>query len=115
VRCRSLAFLGAIGLVPAAFFGEACNAKSNLVDKGGECFLATDCQPGLVCIEQANRSRICTDDLSRVGGRPPAEAGGEDMDAEADGQVQEEAGADTGTPDTGADTGPLPQDAGGDG
>lgn len=68
--------LGALSLV------GACAPESARVGAGGECFIATDCAPGLVCIEQPNKTRICTDDLSRVTGRAPS--GGNDGGDEPD-------------------------------
>ena len=52
----------------------ACNSTTALQPKGSECFLASDCQPGLVCVE-INKQRVCTDDLTGVAGRPPPEGG----------------------------------------
>ncbi len=78
---------------------SACSAKSNPVGPNGECFLATDCAPGLVCIEQPNKTRICSDDLSRVTGRAP--------DDGAEPEDNEEAGADGARPD-----GTTPRDSG---
>lgn len=89
---------------------EACASRSNPVGPGGECFLATDCAPGLVCVEQSSGARVCSDDLSRVAGEPPEEEQGED--AAADGA----ANPDTSTPDTGGpqpDTGGPQPDTGG--
>lgn len=81
----------AIGLA-AAFAGvlavAACGSRSNDVGPGGECSLASDCAPGLVCVEQASNARICSDDLSRVAGRNPPEAGPAETDAATtDGEV----------------------------
>ncbi len=100
---------------------SACASTSSAVGPGGECFLATDCAPGLICIEQPNKTRICSDDLSRVAGRPPPEGGAEEGDA-GEGGVPEGSTndvvtppPDTGTPDTNQpDTGAPSQDAGAD-
>ena len=87
----------------------ACAQDSPLVGPGAECFLASDCQPGLVCVPQRNGGRVCSNDLSQVMGRPPPEAGMGDAsgdasaDAPGDGPVQETGGQDTGTGDSGAD------------
>ncbi|MBS2015798.1 MAG: hypothetical protein JST00_23120 [Deltaproteobacteria bacterium] len=82
----------------------ACDADTTRVGAGAECFLATDCEPGLVCVPQQNGSRICSSDLSRVAGRPPPEAGprdaGEAGDAEEDATPPEDGGTDAPT-DTG--------------
>lgn len=111
----------------SGIFVSACGSKSNPVGPGGECFLATDCMPGLVCLEQPNKTRVCSDDLSRVTGRPPPEAGvalddageggrpdGASVDAPIGPPPEDSGGGqDTGvTPDTGA---PPPMDAGADG
>jgi hypothetical protein len=84
----------------------ACGKESNAVGPGGECFLATDCEPGLVCVPQRDGTRLCSNDLTRVAGDVPPEAGAdarEGGDAPADGPVQ--------VPDTGTDTSVPPQDA----
>jgi len=44
----------------------SCGTKAKLVAQGGECLLATDCQDGLVCVPQADTTRICDSDLSRI-------------------------------------------------
>lgn len=75
---------------------SACTAKTTSVGPGGECFLATDCAPGLICIERPDKTRICSDDLSRVTGRPPAE-GGAARDAVAD-SARDAAAADAPSP-----------------
>ena len=87
----------------------ACKPEVTPVGPGGECFLATDCAAGLVCVEQPNRSRICTDDLSRVtgqgsGGRADAAAedGGRVDGSVPDGSGPEPGPPDAGSPDTGA-------------
>lgn len=98
-------------LLAGAALVFACATDASLVGPGGECFLASDCQPGLVCIEQRDKRRVCTDDLTGVEGRPPqqGEAGeaGEPAEGGADGPVPPvDGGQDTGTQDTGAqDTG----------
>jgi hypothetical protein len=91
----------------------ACSSKSNPVGPGGECFLAADCAPGLVCVEQPNKTRQCSDDLSRVAGRPPEEGGAADDGAAGEGGSDAPSDrvtppADTGPRDTGTvvDTGP---------
>lgn len=116
---RNLA-VGLTAALGALVVAAACAPESSRVGPGGECFLATDCEPGLVCIEQANKTRICSDDLSRVSGQPPAGGDGDD-----DGDAASEGGGppspdgapveDTGAPDTAAppDTG-APSDAGED-
>ena len=58
-------------LVPAAVI--ACSSSPALVAAGGECFAASDCQPGLVCVPQKNGPRVCSSDLTQITGRPPAD------------------------------------------
>lgn len=102
----------------------ACSTKNEAIASGGECFFATDCAPGLVCVEQRNKTRICTDDLSGVAGEPP-DPGGDQDGGDGEGGDPSEAGAtdgppviqDTGTdtttaPDTGIDTGIVDSGAG---
>lgn len=81
----------------------ACDANTTRVGAGAECFLATDCEPGLVCVPQQNGSRICSSDLSRVAGRPPPEAG--PRDAGEAGDADEDAAPEDGGTDAPADTG----------
>ena len=106
----------------------ACSKENAAIDKGGECFFASDCAPGLICVEQRGKGvRICTDDLSEVAGDPPEM--GEEGDASDEGGEAGEPDApvvdsDTGTDqnvamdtgggqDTGVDTG-TPVDSGAD-
>jgi hypothetical protein len=105
----------------------ACSKENAAIDRGGECFFANECAPGLICVEQRNKgTRICTDDLSEVAGDPPGM--GEEGDAsdeggeggETDGPVVPDTGTDQnvvtdtgGGQDTGVDTG-QPVDSGGD-
>jgi hypothetical protein len=99
---------GALALV--LVLASACESSAGSVGPGGECSLATDCTPGLICIEQENGARICSDDLTRVAGDPPSNGGGNDASADADDASISDAtpprdsGADTSRPDTG---GPL--------
>lgn len=106
-------------LVSGAFVtaSVACAPERVLVGAGGECFTASDCEPGLVCIPQRSGARVCSADLAQVAGRPPA-MGREDAataeDAETDApQPDEDSGQ--GQPDTGVvDTGAPPVDSGSD-
>jgi hypothetical protein len=105
---------GAAGALALVLLPAACKSSGGSVGPGGECSLATDCALGLICIEQENGSRACSDDLSRVAGEAPSNGGGE-MDANADGPVGDAAppsdsGQDSSRPDTG---GPV-LDSGGD-
>jgi hypothetical protein len=105
----------------------ACSKENAAIDKGGECFFASDCAPGLICVEQRNKGiRICTDDLSEVAGEPPGMDEGDASDeggegGQTDGPVvipdtgtDQTVSMDTGGgQDTGVDTG-LPLDSGAD-
>ena len=102
----------------------ACSKDNAAIERGGECFFASDCAPGLVCVEQRNKTRICTDDLSGVAGEPPDQGGGDGGEGEGGGEeggttdgpvTVPDTGTDTNqTVDTGVDTG-KPVDAGADG
>ncbi len=107
---RALAFLLPFGLVLSPL--AACGSDDK-VGKGGECSLATDCAPGLICIPQKD-TRVCSDDLSNVAGKPPPDGGaaeaGEGGDADLDQLAPDDRTTpmDTGTPDTSKpDTGPA--------
>ena len=95
------ALLAALGL--SAFVLFACTGDTPAVAAGGDCFLASDCEPGLVCIAQPSGVRQCSNDLSKVTGKPPPEAGPADAsregEAAADGPVDGPAD-DTSMPDT---------------
>jgi hypothetical protein len=122
-RRLSGARIAAVALPIAAAWAPlgACSGPSAAVDRGGACYLATDCAPGLVCVPQKNGTRICTDDLTGLGAPPPEGGAGDSGDA---GDATEETPIeppdtgppDTGPPDTGPpDTGPPPGDAGDEG
>ena len=92
----------AAALLGASGFALACSSSPALVAAGQECFAASDCQPGLVCVPQKNGPRVCSSDLTQVTGRPPEKrdaAMGEAGEAGADGPVSD-ATQDTSTPDT---------------
>jgi hypothetical protein len=118
-RARAAFFAGA--LVAALFVFVACGTDTSRSGPGDECFAATDCQAGLVCVPQRGGARFCSNDLSEVTGRPPPEGGstaeaGQGGDARLEGAVQQDApGQDTNMPDTSMtpDTAP-PVEAGGD-
>lgn len=66
--------------VTALLFAAIAACKTaELAAQGGECSLATDCQPGLVCIGKPDGTRTCESDLSGVTNPVPANArdGGE--------------------------------------
>ncbi|AKV01798.1 hypothetical protein AKJ09_08461 [Labilithrix luteola] len=108
---RMLVVLGPVAAF--ALFPAACSSNSEQA-AGGECFLATDCAPGLICIEQRDGTRRCSDDLTSVVGKPPGEAGaaatdGGDGEAAAPGDASggddaatkpDTSKPDTSTPDT---------------
>jgi hypothetical protein len=83
----------------------ACATKAKLLPAGGECYQATDCADGLVCVPQKNGPSICSNDLTGVqtvedATAPPgdasADAGGEGGPGDGGG------GQDTGPADTGS-------------
>jgi hypothetical protein len=85
----------------------ACAPDPELVGAGEECFVATDCAPGLVCVPQRGGSRFCSSDLTQVVGRPPPEAGAADAgeggaagDGPDEGSAPVDGGQDTSVPDT---------------
>jgi hypothetical protein len=81
----------------------ACAPEPSPVGAGEECFVASDCAPGLVCVPQRGGSRLCSSDLTQVVGRAPPEAGAEEVPdtGAADGPAEATVPDDTGTvPDT---------------
>src|SRR5207253_1845432 len=99
---RILVAATALAVAITGFVLIACDADTARVGAGAECFLATDCEDGLVCVPQQNGSRICSSDLTRVAGRPPPEAG--PRDAGEAGDADEDANQD-GSIDAPPDTG----------
>jgi hypothetical protein len=97
---------GLVGLVGIAVSPLACAPDRVLVGAGGECFTATDCEPGLVCVPQRSGARACSADLSQVVGRPPP-AGQQDAarDADEEGSTPEGGPGQDAAVDTGVDTG----------
>jgi hypothetical protein len=99
-------------LVLAVVVPLACASDPSPVGAGGECFVASDCAPGLVCVPQRGGARACSNDLAQVVGRPPPEPGDEDAGGDApeggpddampqdDGPVQDSNMPDTSKPDT---------------
>ena len=78
---------------------------------GGECFQATDCGDGVVCVPRADGKRICSTDISGTvsvedaGGPPPVDAGDAGPDgARTDAAPKDAAPPDSESPDTGAST-----------
>jgi hypothetical protein len=94
----------AIALAP-----QACSQQNHLAAAGESCFLANDCEPGLVCVPRQDGTRICTDDLANIAGQGPQEAGPADANPDArDGGRRDganDAPADSPPVDTGTDTG----------
>ena len=110
--------LAALALTAGAGLASACG-NANLVGLGGECNLATDCEPGLVCVPQAGK-RVCSNDLSGVqkpfqpGGADAGagEGGGDGGEPAEGGPIPDATSQDTGTQkDTGVDA-PPPSDGG---
>lgn len=59
-----------VGSLGAAALLAACGS-SKRAGNGAECFVATDCQEPLVCIEQKDKTKRCTDNLDLVEGTSP--------------------------------------------
>jgi len=93
-----------VPLALAVLVPLACANETSLAGAGEECFAATDCLPGLVCVPQRGGSRLCSSDLTQVAGRPPPEAGVADAEGGADGptegSVTDGPDPDTSMPDT---------------
>jgi hypothetical protein len=86
----------------------ACSAKAKAVAAGGECMLAVDCEPGLVCVPQRDGRRICDSDLSGVqrlydAGRAPVDANREGGEGGEGGETDGAPPRDAGEPETAAD------------
>jgi hypothetical protein len=59
-------------LVAASVVVAACGKDRTLVGAGEDCDLATDCLPGLVCIEERRSGRrVCSNDLTTIEGELP--------------------------------------------
>jgi hypothetical protein len=76
---RAAAILGPFALAIAV--PVACASKPTPSGPGEDCFAASDCQPGLVCVPQKSGAFVCSSDLTQVAGRPPPEAGVGDSEA----------------------------------
>lgn len=99
-----------VALVTAGLIAiAACAQETSPVGPGEECFLASDCQPGLVCVPQPNGSRQCSADLTGFEGTPPPDGAVADTavnpDAVADAPSQDTSVMDTGTDTSVADAG----------
>ena len=111
MRSRAWLALGTTAIWGMALVAACKSASSS--PQGGECSLATDCQPGLVCIAKPDGTRSCESDLTSVTKAVPPGA----RDTGADGTA-----GDADTPDapvvvpptdgaTVPDTSPPPVDA----
>ena len=106
-----------IGSITGAVVTFACASQPSLSAAGEQCFAATDCVDGLVCVPQRDGSRLCSDDLSQVTGRPPPEGGAAMNEAGGDGPPKAKptdgpGDQDTSMPDTSMpDTSMPPVDA----
>lgn len=95
---RALRATSALAFVLAAI--AACKSAS-LAPQGGECALATDCEPGLVCLAKGDgTTRSCESDLTAVTNPVPPNA----RDGGEGGLVEEGDGA---APVLPADGGPI--------
>jgi hypothetical protein len=98
-----------VGGLGALLVALAACGSSKLAGNGAECFVATDCQEPLVCVEQKNKSRRCTDNLDAIVGEIPPEAGPPMRDAgEGEGGPTDAGGG----PGPEPDAGPEPKDSG---
>ena len=66
IRAAVLGSVGALALLAAC-------GSSKRAGNGGECFVATDCQEPLVCVEQKDKTKRCTDNLDSVEGTSPSD------------------------------------------
>lgn len=86
MRERPFRALFALLAVVSVATAAACKTAT-LASQGGECALATDCEPGLVCLTNKDGTRSCQSDLSSV--TKPVDPGQKDTgtDATADGDT----------------------------
>jgi hypothetical protein len=89
----------------------ACTPDTAPIAAGGECFTATDCDPGLVCIPDKTGARQCSNDLTQVVGKPPPEAGPMEAGEAGEAGPQPDGGQDTSIPDTSMPDTSKPVDA----
>jgi hypothetical protein len=65
------------GLAGGVVLVAGCGKERVLASAGGDCDLAIDCLPGLVCLEEKKTGRrICSSDLTSVQGVLPPDGGG---------------------------------------
>jgi len=114
---RHLASWGTLALLGLAGASGCAAAPSNR-PAGETCLRASECAPGLACVEG-----LCSADLGAIGGMlPNLEAGAADAMAMADGSMDGppadgamDSGMDSGPVDSGMDSGPVdsgPADSG---
>jgi hypothetical protein len=51
---------------PALAVLAACSSPQALLGKGGQCLQTTECQDGLVCVQQTSGDKICSADLANI-------------------------------------------------
>ncbi|WP_394828875.1 hypothetical protein [Pendulispora albinea] len=75
-------------------------SENKLAGPGGDCFQATDCEDGLVCVPSGNR-KVCSNDITGLQ-TPPAKDASLNDAARADAPVPNDAyrPPDTSVPDT---------------
>ena len=106
---RHLASWGTLALLGLAGASGCAAAPSNR-PAGETCLRASECAPGLACVEG-----LCSADLGAIGGMlPNLEAGAPDAMAMADGSMDGppadgamDSGMDSGPVDSGMDSGPV--------
>jgi len=107
---RTRLFFGVATAVAVAGLPLGCSSAKT-VGAGGDCFQATDCAPGLVCVpvKVGGEQRVCTNDLTNI-------VSTEDAAADGAARPAGDAGSDGAQPpkDGGGDAAPPPADAGGD-
>ena len=129
MRARELCIAAAVAAFAGGVAIAACSTAANPAGEGQECFQATDCAEGLICLPAAcnNGKQVCVShtagnfncvvtqiDAGNEAAAPPPEAG---PPPEGAPPPPEGGGMDTGTPpmDTGTppmDTGTPPMDTG---
>ena len=77
---RRTSWLVVSAFVPLAL---SCSTHGKTVPIGGECFQASDCGDGVVCVPQTDGKRICSTDISGIvsaedAAAPPVDAGASD-------------------------------------
>jgi hypothetical protein len=98
-------FAAGLGIAVAGAVA-ACSSSAKLAGQGGQCFAATDCEDGLVCVPQPDGRSACTNDVSGI-------VHMEDAAAMPDAAVRDGTMTDAPPPNDGAqqDTAPQPDSA----